>query len=146
MQTSEGLKFLKLTPDRCLIFPSVEFVRNLILKSGTKTSLPVVIDCTYIYGADYTAAKVICSMIQDFKKRNQKIIFFNLKPSVVHIFDGLNCKLVLCYNIDCLLQELRKAVGVTTPPPNASISMHMGSDNDIIASSITLTKYQTNNA
>lgn len=118
-------------------------MRNLVLKSGAKTSLPVVIDCTYIYGADYTAAKVICSMIQDFKQRNQKIIFFNLKPSVVHIFEGLNCKLVLCYNIDCLLQELRKATGVPTPPPN--ISMHLSSDNDIMASSITLTKYQTNN-
>lgn len=66
----------------------------------------MVIDCTYIYGADYTAAKVISSMIDDFNTRHQKIIFYNLKPSVVQIFEGLNTKLVLCYNIDALQQEL----------------------------------------
>lgn len=143
-QTSEGIKFLKLTPDRCLIFPSVEFVRNLILKSGAKTSLPVVIDCTYIYGADYTAAKVISSMVQDFKHRNQKIIFFNLKPSVVHIFEGLNCKLSLCYNIDCLMQELRKAVSGAVSPTISTVQL--GCDNNSMASTITLTKFQTNNS
>lgn len=141
-QTSEEIKFLKLTPDRCLIFPSVEFVRNLVLKSGTKTSLPVVIDCTYIYGADYTAAKVISSMIQDFKLRNQRIIFFNLKPTVVHIFEGLDCKLSLCYNVDCLMQELRKAADAEAPPITA---MQLGSDNNSRTSTITLTKFQTNN-
>nr|XP_014086165.1 sodium-independent sulfate anion transporter [Bactrocera oleae] len=106
LETQDGLKFLKLTPDRCLIFPSVEFVRNLVLKFGNKTTLPVVIDCTYIYGADYTAAKVISSLIEDFKRRNQKIIFYNLKPNVVQIFDGLNISLTLCYNTDALTQAL----------------------------------------
>ncbi|XP_065371266.1 sodium-independent sulfate anion transporter-like [Calliphora vicina] len=143
IETTEGIRFLKLTPDRCLIFPSVEFVRNLILKSGAKTSLPVVVDCTYVYGADYTAAKVICSMIQDFKLRNQKIIFFNLKPSVVHIFEGLNCKLSLCYNVDCLMQELRKATGVAAP---AITTMQLANDNNSTASTITLTKFQINNS
>lgn len=133
---------MKLTPDRCLIFPSVEFVRNLILKSGAKTSLPVVIDCTYVYGADFTAAKVISSMIDDFKSRNQKIIFFNLKPSVVQIFDGLKCKLVLCYNVDALLQELRMIEGLdpVVLPIDAASVRHS------TASTITLTKYQVNNS
>ncbi|XP_013100875.1 sodium-independent sulfate anion transporter [Stomoxys calcitrans] len=147
IETMEGYKFLKLTPDRCLIFPSVEFVRNLVLKSGNKTSLPVVIDCTYIYGADFTAAKVISSMIDDFKRRNQKLIFFNLKPSVVQIFEGLKCKLILCYNAESLIEELKDSdvpaqrVEFEVPP---SLKIDMGnSDNQSTASTITLTKYQS---
>ncbi|XP_068153257.1 sodium-independent sulfate anion transporter [Drosophila tropicalis] len=107
LETVQGIKFVKITPDRCLIFPSVEFVRNMILKSGSKSTLPVVIDCTYIYAADFTAAKVISSIVDDFRRRNQKIIFFNLKPSVVSIFEGLNTRLVLCYNTHALNQELQ---------------------------------------
>ncbi|KAH8381392.1 hypothetical protein KR093_004099 [Drosophila rubida] len=106
LETEQGIKFIKITPDRCLIFPSVEFVRNMVLKSGSKTTLPVVIDCTYIYAADFTAAKVISSMVDDFRRRRQKIIFFNLKPSVVSIFEGLKTRLVLCYNMHALNQEL----------------------------------------
>ncbi|XP_017142336.1 sodium-independent sulfate anion transporter [Drosophila miranda] len=107
LETQQGIRFVKITPDRCLIFPSVEFVRNMVLKSGSKSTLPVVIDCTYIYAADFTAAKVISSMVDDFRLRRQKIIFFNLKPSVVSIFEGLNTRLVLCYNTHALNQELR---------------------------------------
>ena len=47
-----------LTPDRCLIFPSVDYVRNLVTKHSMKQAIPVVIDCSHIYGADFTAAKV----------------------------------------------------------------------------------------
>ncbi|XP_064550081.1 sodium-independent sulfate anion transporter [Drosophila montana] len=106
LETEHGIKFIKITPDRCLIFPSVEFVRNMVLKSGSKTTLPIVIDCTYIYAADFTAAKVISSLVEDFQQRQQKIIFFNLKPSVVSIFEGLKTKLNLCYNTHALSLEL----------------------------------------
>jgi sodium-independent sulfate anion transporter 11 len=47
-----------LTPDRCLIFPSVDYVRNLVTKNSMKQAIPVVIDCSHVYGADFTAAKV----------------------------------------------------------------------------------------
>jgi len=79
----------------------------MVLKLGSKSTLPVVIDCTYIFAADYTAAKVISSIVDDFRRRQQKIIFFNLKPSVVSVFEGLNTRLVLCYNTHALNQELR---------------------------------------
>jgi sodium-independent sulfate anion transporter 11 len=57
-QTREGVEYLLLTPDRCLIFPSVDYVRNLVTKHSMKQAIPVVIDCSHIYGADFTAAKV----------------------------------------------------------------------------------------
>ncbi|KAI9584660.1 hypothetical protein GQX74_006555 [Glossina fuscipes] len=118
----DELKFLKITPDRCLIFPSAEFVRNLILKSGCQSSLPVVIDCTYIYGSDYTAAKVISSIVDDFKSRQHKIIFFNLKPSIAQIFEGLHAQLILCYNVDSLSYELKNHNGYEDNSGNNKIT------------------------
>jgi hypothetical protein len=48
--------------DRSLVFPSVEYSRYMIMKSGNtwaKGTLPVVIDCDHIQFADYTAAQVL---------------------------------------------------------------------------------------
>lgn len=88
-QTSGGSKYLMLTPDRCLIFPSVDYVKNLVNKLGAKSQVPVVIDCTHIYGADFTAATVIETLVADFSARNQMLIFYNLKPSVGQVFEGV---------------------------------------------------------
>lgn len=85
-----GTEYLIITPDRCLIFPSVDYVRNLVTKHSIRQSLPVVIDCSHVYGADYTAATVIESISQDFAKRDQPLFFYNLKPSVCAIFEGLS--------------------------------------------------------
>lgn len=108
LETSCGQTFLMLTPDRCLIFPSIEFVRNVINKTGMKTTVPVVVDCTYVYGADYTAAKSVTMMLKDFTSRNQKIIFYNLKPSVARVFESVNTNLILCYSKSELELELTK--------------------------------------
>ncbi|XP_065371265.1 sodium-independent sulfate anion transporter [Calliphora vicina] len=104
--TSNGLKYLMLTPDRCLIFPSVEFVRNVITKQGRKSTLPVVIDCTHIYGADFTAAKVVSTMIDDFETRQQKLYFYNLQPRVAEVFEGINNNLVVIYDMTVLEMRL----------------------------------------
>lgn len=95
-----------LTPDRCLIFPSVEFVRNVITKQGRKSTLPVVIDCTHIYGADFTAAKVVSTMIDDFESRQQKLYFFNLQSRVAQVFEGLNNNLEVIYDMSSLELKL----------------------------------------
>ncbi|XP_017777984.1 PREDICTED: sodium-independent sulfate anion transporter [Nicrophorus vespilloides] len=84
-----GIEYLMLTPDRCLIFPSVDYVRNLVTKHSIRNGVPVVIDCSHIYGADYTAATVIETLTKDFVSRGQPLFFFNLKPSVCAIFEGL---------------------------------------------------------
>ena len=90
LTTREGTEYLIITPDRCLIFPSADYVRNLVTKSSMKQSLPVVIDCSHIYGADFTAATVIENITHDFAKRGQPIFFYNLKPSVCAVFEGLS--------------------------------------------------------
>ncbi|CAG9809629.1 unnamed protein product [Chironomus riparius] len=99
---NKGIKYVLLTPDRCLIFPSVDYVKNLINKQGLRTQVPVVIDCTHIYGADFTAAKVVESLLKDFNSRQQPIIFFNLKPSVCGVFEGVSLNLKLYYDYEAL--------------------------------------------
>lgn len=85
------------TPDRCLIFPSVDYVRNLVTKHSMKQAVPVVIDCSHVYGADYTAATVIETLTKDFAARNQLLFFYNLKPSVSSVFEGLSLKEFIVY-------------------------------------------------
>ncbi|XP_054282885.1 sodium-independent sulfate anion transporter-like [Macrosteles quadrilineatus] len=99
MKSRGGVEYLLLTPDRCLIFPSVDYVSNLVTKHSIKQGIPVVIDCSHIYGADFTAAKVIEMLTQDFSRRRQPLFFYNLKPSVVAVFEGIKPKdFVVYYN------------------------------------------------
>lgn len=87
-----GYEYIVITPDRSLAFPSVEYVRNVVSKAGVKqgySSIPIIIDSRHVHGADFTAAKGIKSLIEDFVKRNQLLLFYNLKPSVVEIFRGV---------------------------------------------------------
>lgn len=98
-----------LTPDRCLIFPSVDYVRHLVTKYSRREAMPVVIDCTHIYGADFTAAKVIESLTKDFAARGQPLFFYNLKPSVYAVFEGVAPQDFVVYytqeGLDDLLKE-----------------------------------------
>lgn len=111
-QSRRGVSYLMLTPDRCLIFPSVDYVRNLVTKYSRRegaNATPVVIDCSHIYGADFTAAKVIECLTQDFATRGQPLFFYNLKPSVYAVFEGVAPKDFVVYytqeGLDDLLKE-----------------------------------------
>ncbi|KAG7189459.1 hypothetical protein KM043_017155 [Ampulex compressa] len=105
-----GCEYLVITPDRSLVFPSVEYVRAVISKQGTKqgTAVPVVIDSTHIQAADFTAAKGVKSLIEDFSKRGQPLIFHNLKPSVVEIFRGVKPSGLKCSSSEIELNDCLK--------------------------------------
>ena len=90
LQTHNDIEYMMLTPDRCLIFPSVDYVRRLVTKHSMRQRIPVVIDCSHIYGADFTAAQVIESLTKDFASRDQPLYFYNLKPSVCSVFEGVS--------------------------------------------------------
>ena len=103
-----------LTPDRCLIFPSVDYVRNLVTKysrRGGSVLTPVVIDCSHIYGADFTAATVIESLTKDFAVRGQPLFFYNLKPSVCAVFEGVAPTDFVVYYTRDALDDLLKQRG-----------------------------------
>lgn len=88
-QTEAGVEYLMLTPDRCLMFPSVDYVRRLVTKAAAGGSVPVVLECTHIYSADYTAAQSIQHLTADFHARRQPLYFYNVKPSVCSIFEAV---------------------------------------------------------
>ncbi|XP_043784485.1 sodium-independent sulfate anion transporter-like [Apis laboriosa] len=105
-----GCEYLVITPDRSLVFPSVEYVRAVISKQGTKqgTAVPVVIDSTHIQAADFTAAKGIKSLTEDFSKRGQPLIFHNLKPSIIEIFKGVKPSGLKCSSSELELNDCLK--------------------------------------
>lgn len=100
--TEKSTKYLLITPDRCLIFPSVEYVRALINKQGIKSQVPVVVDASHVYGADFTAAKVVETLAKDFERRKQQIFFFNLKPAVAEVFFYQGVKIQVHYEFALL--------------------------------------------
>jgi solute carrier family 26 (sodium-independent sulfate anion transporter), member 11 len=97
-----------ITPDRCLIFPSVDYVRNLINKQGLRNHIPIVIDCSFVYGTDFTASTVMKSLTSDFSQRKQPLFFYNLKPSVCAVFEGLDPVDFVVYYREEYLDELLK--------------------------------------
>lgn len=78
-------------------------------KHSIRQGIPVVIDCSHIYGADFTAATVVESLTKDFAARDQPLLFYNLKPSVSAVFEGVSPQdFVVFYNQDQLDELLRK--------------------------------------
>jgi len=60
-QTHSGVEYLQVTPNNSLYFPAVDFIRTSVGKAAVKqgsSQLPVIVDCRFILGADFTAAKV----------------------------------------------------------------------------------------
>ncbi|XP_053972906.1 sodium-independent sulfate anion transporter-like isoform X2 [Hylaeus volcanicus] len=115
-----GCEYLVITPDRSLVFPSVEYVRAVISKQGTRQGIavPVVIDSTHIQAADFTAAKGVKNLTEDFSKRGQPLIFHNLKPSVIEIFKGVKPSGLRCSSneleLDDCLKEFSNILTTTT--------------------------------
>ncbi|XP_072931591.1 sodium-independent sulfate anion transporter isoform X2 [Epargyreus clarus] len=121
LKTEQGVEYLMITPDRCLMFPSVDYVRRLVTKCAASSSVPVVIECTHIYSADYTAAKSIEQLTADFHARLQPLYFYNVKPSVCSIFEAVAKPehFVVFYEDDELdrLLAADERVGPGKPPP-----------------------------
>jgi len=92
----------------------VDYVRNLVTKYSRTTAsvaTPVVIDCSHIYGADFTAATVIESLTKDFAARGQPLFFYNLKPSVYAVFEGVEPTDFVVYYTQEALDDLLKERG-----------------------------------
>lgn len=55
-----------------------------------------------MYGADFTAAKVVETLAKDFERRKQQIFFFNLKPAVAEVFFYQGVKIQVHYEFALL--------------------------------------------
>ena len=85
--------------------------RHKINKAGIRegqSKLPLVLDCSHISTADFTAANGFKAMITDFRRRNQPIIFYNTTPSVIDTFLGVNIEeFVVVHSLEELNEHLR---------------------------------------
>lgn len=59
-QTDSGAEYLLVTPGNSLYFPAVDFIRQSVGRAARRegcSQLPIVVDCRFVLGADFTAAK-----------------------------------------------------------------------------------------
>ena len=89
--------------DRAIIYPAISYVRGVINKAGAEATrrrhhvsesssfgcaggvasmVPMVVDCIHVSGTDFTAYKGLQAMSSDFKKRDQILLFVNVRKSV----------------------------------------------------------------
>ncbi|XP_068211653.1 sodium-independent sulfate anion transporter-like isoform X2 [Palaemon carinicauda] len=97
------------TPSHGLSYPSTTHVRSAVRKAGLRQaggSLPVAIDCSFIDNVDYTSAKGIKGMIDDFHRRGQTLVFVGLKPKLVKIVSSLHEGIAVCPSFDVLEEIL----------------------------------------
>ncbi|XP_063995846.1 sodium-independent sulfate anion transporter-like [Diachasmimorpha longicaudata] len=89
--TESGTDYLLVTPGNSLYFPAVDFIKQFVGHAGVRegsSQLPVVVDCRYVLGADFTAAKGIAALIEEFNMRKQGLYFFNPRSDVVAVLRG----------------------------------------------------------
>ncbi|XP_037796449.1 sodium-independent sulfate anion transporter-like [Penaeus monodon] len=91
--------YVLVTPSHGVSYPSTSHIRAAVRKAGLRQaggSLPIVIDCTFIDMADYTSAKGIKGMIEDFQRRGQVLVFVGLKPRVMETISALHEGVTVC--------------------------------------------------
>lgn len=89
--TRSGAGYILITLGNSLYFPGVEYIRTYVAKAAQKegsNSLPIVIDCRFVLGADFTAAKGLCSLGSDLLKRGQHLILLKPRDTVTSVLEG----------------------------------------------------------
>ncbi|XP_050432442.1 sodium-independent sulfate anion transporter-like [Adelges cooleyi] len=109
MQKSpDDVKYLLMTPDRYLIFPSIEYVSKLIASHNCTEKIPVVIDGTKIFEADFTTANAFSILSKDLGRNGQKMYMYNLKSSVINVFKGIkNNSISICSDKKEIEEQLK---------------------------------------
>ena len=77
---------MSIRPDQAIVFPSVSYIRNLVTKAAIKqgqSKMMVVIDCSHMSQADFTAAEGFHAMLEDFKSRHQVLYWQAANQGVV---------------------------------------------------------------
>lgn len=88
----------------------------------TSSHLPVVIDCRFILGADFTAAKGISALIDEFVQRKQPLYFINTKDEVLSVFKGAAVEDIIYFrSIEELEQELKELKERHNPRENEKL-------------------------
>ncbi|XP_013169493.1 PREDICTED: sodium-independent sulfate anion transporter [Papilio xuthus] len=129
--TSSGFSYLLVTVGNSLYFPSVEYIRQYVSRAAQKQagcSMPVVIDCRYVLGADFTAAKGLCALSNSLSSRGQPLVLLSPRASVASVFSGAGSSVIVVLTpneLDATLQDLTGHIALpiidkkenVTPPP-----------------------------
>ncbi|KAG7210487.1 hypothetical protein KM043_012008 [Ampulex compressa] len=89
--TDSGADYLLIIPGNSLYFPAVDFIKESVGNAGIKegsSQVPVIVDCSHVVGADFTAAKGIATLIDEFNNRKQGLYFYNPRSNVVNVLKG----------------------------------------------------------
>lgn len=66
------------------------------------------------------------TLLKDFKARDQKILFFNLKPSVCAVFEGVDIDYRVFYNFEdmerCIEETKPNSTSITAISPAGNIT------------------------
>ena len=80
-----------ITPDRALVYSSVNYVRNVIgreIAERTDDYSAVVTDCSQITSVDFTTVNGLKAVVDEFKFHEKPVLFYNPNPSSTHTFVG----------------------------------------------------------
>ncbi|KAF6201239.1 hypothetical protein GE061_005686 [Apolygus lucorum] len=110
LQCDGGVEYISIKPNASVYFPGMEYLRSTVITAG-KSKLPIVFDCTLFENTDFTTAKGISSLINDFKKRHQPLFFYNVQPSLAAVLEPICSKNFMYYSVmDDLVQALNVVV------------------------------------
>ncbi|XP_063825040.1 sodium-independent sulfate anion transporter-like [Ostrinia nubilalis] len=129
---SSGFSYVLVTVGNSLYFPGVEYIRQYVERAAKKQggcSMPIVIDCRYVLGADFTAAKGICALSSSLSARGQPLVLLSPRASVAAVLSGAGSDALVVLTaaeLDAALQDLTGNIALpliketrnTTPPPN----------------------------
>ncbi|OWR55546.1 putative sulfate transporter [Danaus plexippus plexippus] len=146
---SSGSNYLLITVGNSLYFPGVEYIRQYVSRAAKKQggcSMPVVIDCRYVLGADFTAAKGICALSNSLASRGQPLVLLAPRQCVADVFIGAGSSVVVVMTaneLDDTLQDLTNQIALKdingkekkiTPPPSYNTLTQIGDEVEVIIS------------
>ncbi|XP_071051902.1 sodium-independent sulfate anion transporter-like [Onthophagus taurus] len=109
----EGNEYLKIVPSSSIYYPSAEYIRNRIIKSGVlieknKGGKVVIIDCSRISKTDYTTAKCLGSLADDLQKGGKTIAFLKLEPHLTKMLSKTCRNCIFAFTDDVLVEILKE--------------------------------------
>ncbi|CAG9584710.1 unnamed protein product [Danaus chrysippus] len=146
---SSGSNYLLITVGNSLYFPGVEYIRQYVSRAAKKQggcSMPVVIDCRYVLGADFTAAKGICALSNSLASRGQPLVLLAPRKCVADVFIGAGSSVVVVMTaneLDDTLQDLTNQIALKdingkekriTPPPSYNTLNQISDEVEVIIS------------
>ncbi|KAK7868450.1 hypothetical protein R5R35_011203 [Gryllus longicercus] len=104
-----GGEYLIVTPDIGLPYAAVDFLRTEVCRVGEIQGagiLPVAINFKNVKSFDFTTSMGIDSLLKDFEKRGQPLIFLNMKPQDVEMIHNANVKMMQYCHSEEELEDL----------------------------------------